>query len=75
MQIEYRRLQAKVSRPESPKIINYGSCFLNVHYGGLEISKLQLLIKKRKKILFFVIKTLDPDLDPDPYPDSSAGDP
>jgi hypothetical protein len=59
------------------------SCRLDVLYGGLVISKLQILIKKETKFerYFFsvlVIKTLDPCPDPDslempdmdPYPDS-----
>jgi hypothetical protein len=63
------------------KIEKSFSCGLDVHYGGLGISKLQFLIKKSKKkkscflvyfLLLLVIKTLDPDLnslemlDPDP---------
>ncbi len=50
------------------------SCSLDFLYGGLGISKLKFLIKKRKKknlscifyLQFSVIKTLDPYLDPDP---------
>jgi hypothetical protein len=45
---------------------------VGVLYGGLGISKLKFLIKKYKFflsckifLLFFVIKTLDPELDPD----------
>ncbi len=50
------------------------SCSLDVLYGGLGISKLQFLIKKRYKtnfqlyiflLQFLVIKTLDPYPDPD----------
>jgi hypothetical protein len=65
------------------------SCSLDVLYEGLEISKLQFLIKEKylKNLLavfflqFLVIKTLDPDpdslemLDPDPYQDSMSPDP
>ncbi len=49
------------------------SCSVDVLYGGLGISKLQFLIKNKKKKNFHmyflqflvIIKTLDPDLDPD----------
>jgi hypothetical protein len=59
------------------------SCTLDVYYGGLGISKLQFLTKKKKKkkknyqlyfLQFLVFKTLDPYPDPDslemldPYP-------
>jgi hypothetical protein len=44
------------------------SCRLDVLYGGLGISKMQLLIKKRYNkfsavffLQFFIIETLDPD--------------
>jgi hypothetical protein len=49
------------------------SCSLGVLYRGLGISKLEFLIKKitynfsaLNFFLFLVIKTLDPELDPDP---------
>ncbi len=48
------------------------SCSLGVLYRGLVIGKLQFLIKKIEFLFsfkfsqFLVIKTLDPELDPDP---------
>jgi hypothetical protein len=66
-------------------------CSLGVFYGGLRISKLQFLIKKRYKklfsciffLLFLVIKTQDPYpdmdslemVDPDPCPDPDSINP
>ncbi len=43
------------------------SCSLDVLYRGLGISKLQFLIKKYHFFQFLVIKTLDPNLNPDRY--------
>ncbi len=53
------------------------SCSLGVLYGGLGISKLQVLIKNMyikisscKFCSLFGHQTLDPELDPDPHPQS-----
>ncbi len=49
------------------------SCSLDGLYEGLEISKLQFLIKKRRKInfqLYIFPSILQPD--PDPYPDQDS---
>ncbi len=52
-------------------------CNLEILYGGLEIGKLQFLIKFFfSGVIFFkflVIKALDPDPDPDWSPASNAG--
>ncbi len=42
------------------------SCSLDVLYGGVGISTLQVLVKKRKKI-FLASKTLDPYPEPDSH--------
>ncbi len=68
----YSQLGFGSRRAKRPtKIEKSFSCGLDVLYGGLGVSILQFLIKKRKKIkikillyflLLLVIKTLDPDL-------------